>query len=149
MQQAVRDGAGCRHVAQQVAPLFHSTIGGHHRRTVLVPVHDDLQEDLAALGRQYLQYHVVDGQQIRLEVALEQARLDCLGLGLEQVAHKVKYRAVKHREAGLHRLPTHRLPLNPLRSNSPNNVYLLSGGVCTRPLASTFKIPCFASRCVM
>ena len=44
-----------------------------------------------------------------LRVALEQARLLYLGLGLQQVAYKVKNGAVEHRKARLHRFPPHRL----------------------------------------
>lgn len=57
--------------------------------------HRSLQQDLAALGRQDLQSHVVDNQQIGLEVALEQPRLGCLGLGLSWVSAQGQRPSVK------------------------------------------------------
>jgi hypothetical protein len=48
MKQAVEDHAGGRDIAEQFAPFFDGSIGGHHGGTVLVTAHDDFQKDLAA-----------------------------------------------------------------------------------------------------
>ena len=48
MKQAVEDRAGGRDIAEQFAPFFDGSIGGHHGGTVLVTAHDDFQKDLAA-----------------------------------------------------------------------------------------------------
>jgi RNA polymerase sigma-70 factor, ECF subfamily len=45
MKQAVEDRAGGRDVAEQFAPFFDGSIGGHHGGPVLVTAHDDFQEE--------------------------------------------------------------------------------------------------------
>ena len=73
MQQAVEDRAGGRDIAEQFAPFFDRSIGSHHGGTVLVTAHDDFQEDLAAFLRQDFESHIVNDEQIGLEVFVEQA----------------------------------------------------------------------------
>ena len=60
MKQAVEDGAGSRHIAEQFTPFFDGSIGGHHGGTILVTAHNEFQEDLAAFLRQDFESHVVD-----------------------------------------------------------------------------------------
>jgi hypothetical protein len=60
VQESVEDGAGRRHVAKELSPLFDGTVGSHQGGAVFVATHDDLQEDFAALGRQDLEPHVVN-----------------------------------------------------------------------------------------
>ena len=73
MKQAVEDRAGGRHVAEQFAPLFDGSIGGHHGGTVLVTAHDDFQKDLAAFLREDFESHIVNDEEIGFEVFIEQA----------------------------------------------------------------------------
>ena len=62
MKQAVEDGAGSRHIAEQFSPFFDGAIGGHHGGTIFVTTHDELQEDLAAFLGQDFESHVVDNE---------------------------------------------------------------------------------------
>ena len=57
MEQAVEDGTGGGHVAQEFSPFFNRAVGGHKRRAVFVPAHNDFQKDLAAFWRQHFQSH--------------------------------------------------------------------------------------------
>ncbi len=75
MEQAVEDGAGGRHIAEQLAPFFDGSVGGHHGGTVFVAAHDDLQEDFAAFWRKDFEPHVINDQQIGLKVFIEQTSL--------------------------------------------------------------------------
>ena len=68
VEQSIEDGAGGRHVAQELSPFFDGTIGGHQGGAVFVAAHDDLQEDFAAFGRQDLKPHVVNDEEIGLEI---------------------------------------------------------------------------------
>ena len=62
MKQPVEDGASGRHIAEQFAPFFDRSIGGHHGGTILVTAHDEFQEDLAALLRQDFESHIIDNE---------------------------------------------------------------------------------------
>jgi hypothetical protein len=73
MQQTVEDCAGGRDIAEQFAPFFDRAIGSHHGGPVLVTAHDDFQENLAAFLRQDFESHIVNDEQIGLEVFVKQA----------------------------------------------------------------------------
>src|SRR5271166_1314675 len=62
MQEAIQDGAGRRHVTNQLAPILQGSIRGHHRALQLISAHDDLEEELPALGRKLLDPHVVNDE---------------------------------------------------------------------------------------
>ena len=100
VEQSVEDGAGCGNIAEQLAPFFNGPIGGHHGGAVLIPAHDDLEEYFAALGRQDLQAHVVDDQQIGFEIAGQEAGFTHLGLFFQEFAHQVEHGAVEDEEPG-------------------------------------------------
>jgi hypothetical protein len=68
MEKSVEDGAGGRHVAKELSPFLDGTVGGHQGGAVFVAAHDDLQEDFAALGWQDLESHIVNEQEIGLEI---------------------------------------------------------------------------------
>ena len=73
IQQTVEDRAGCRDIAEQFAPFFDGSIGSHHGGPVLVTAHDDFQKDLAAFLRQDFESHIVNDEQIGLEIFVKQA----------------------------------------------------------------------------
>lgn len=75
VEKAIKDGACSRDVAQEFAPLFDGAVGGHHGGAVFVSAHDDFQKDFAAFGRQDFKSHVVDNEQVGLEIFVEQAAL--------------------------------------------------------------------------
>ncbi len=60
MEQAVEYSAGGGDIAEQFAPFFNGTIGGHHGGAVFVATHDDLQEDFAAFWREDFQAHIIN-----------------------------------------------------------------------------------------
>ena len=68
VQQSVEDGAGGRHVAKELSPFLDGPVGGHQGGAVFVAAHEYLQEDFAALGRQDLEPHVVNDEQIGLKI---------------------------------------------------------------------------------
>jgi len=68
VQEAVEDSACGGHVAQELAPVFKRTIAGHDGGAVFVPAHDDFQEVFAGVGGQRFEAHVVNDDQVGLEV---------------------------------------------------------------------------------
>ena len=65
MEKAVQNGSGSGDIADEFAPFFQRAVGGHQGRAQLVAAHDDLKEVFAGFGRQLLDAHVVDDQQVR------------------------------------------------------------------------------------
>src|ERR1700722_9741195 len=110
MQEAIQDGRGTRYVADQLAPVFQGTVRRHHRGTRLVTTHDDLEQILPRTLRQLFHAHVVDDQQIRLQVTGQHLVLAAQRFVVQEVADHVEDRAVQHHEARLQRLVAQRLP---------------------------------------
>ncbi len=71
LQESVEDRGGRRHVADEFGPILQGTVAGHHRRAVLVAAHDDLQQAFPRSLWKLFHPHVVDDQQIGLEVTVE------------------------------------------------------------------------------
>jgi len=100
VQEAVEDGGGGGDVADELAPFFEWTVGGHERRAQLVAAHDDLEEVFAGLGRELFDAHVVDDEQVALEVALHGALVFLVESVLAQVGEDVEDGAVEDDFAG-------------------------------------------------
>lgn len=99
-EEAVEDGAGGGHIAEEFAPVFDGAVGGHEGGAGFVAAEDDLQEDLAAFGGQVLEAHVVDYEQFGFEVTGEEA-VFLVGADFgAQVAHEVEDAAVVDAQAG-------------------------------------------------
>ena len=60
VEQAIENGAGGRHIAQQFAPFFDRPVRGHHGGAVFVAAHDNLQEDFAAFRGKDLESHIIN-----------------------------------------------------------------------------------------
>ena len=73
MEETVEDGAGGGDVLEELAPVFEGTVTGHDGGAGLVASHDDFEEVLAGVLGQLLEAHVVDDEQIGLEVAAQEA----------------------------------------------------------------------------
>lgn len=88
VQKPVQDGGGCRNIVQQLSPLFDGTIGGHHSGAGFIAAHDDLKKHFPRFGRQHLDAHIVNDQQIGLEIP-GQITVQFLGglIGLQLVDH--------------------------------------------------------------
>ena len=69
VKEVVEDAVEAGTSPMSLPPLFQRAVGGHHRRLHLVAEHDDLEEIFPRFGRQLLDAHVVDDQQVALEVA--------------------------------------------------------------------------------
>jgi hypothetical protein len=69
VEEAVEDGCGAGHVAEELAPIFEGAVAGHDGASGLVASHDDLEEVFAAALGELLHAHVVDDEQIRAKVA--------------------------------------------------------------------------------
>jgi|GEM_PF-5914696 len=91
-------------VADQLAPVLQRAIRRHDRRAELVASHDDLEQILARAFGQLLHAHVVDRQQIGLEIFQQHLLLSGQGLVVQEVADHVEDRAVQHDKAALDRL---------------------------------------------
>jgi hypothetical protein len=51
VQQAVEDGSGGGHVAQQLAPFVHRAVGGHDGGADFMAAQDDFEQQFAAARR--------------------------------------------------------------------------------------------------
>ena len=100
VEKAVQNGGGGRDIVQEFSPFLDRAVGSHEGGAVLVTAHNDLQKHLPGFGRQHLESHIIDEQQIGLEVA-SQASIQ-LGWGLIglELAHQVEDGAVKDLEPG-------------------------------------------------
>ena len=64
MQEAIQNGCGSGDIADEFAPFFQRSVGGHQGRAQLIAAQDNLEEILAGFGREFFDAHVVDDQQI-------------------------------------------------------------------------------------
>jgi hypothetical protein len=90
VKEAVEDGRGAGHIAQELAPLFERSVTGHDRASGLVAAHDDLEQVLAAPLGQLFHSHVIDDQEVRTEVAGERGVVVAEGFFLEEVSDDVE-----------------------------------------------------------
>ena len=98
MQQSIKNCGGAGHVLQQFSPVFDWAIRRHHGRTRLVAPHDDLEQDFSTAARQNLNSHVVDDEQIRLEVLGQHAIVPIEGFVVQEVAHDIEDGSVQHEQ---------------------------------------------------
>lgn len=69
VQEAVEDGGGGGDVADEFSPIFQRAIRRHNGGADFVAAHDDFEKIFAAAFGQLLHAHVVDDEQVGLEVA--------------------------------------------------------------------------------
>lgn len=98
-QEPIQNGGGGRDIANQFTPIFDRTIRRHDRRFHLMTPQDDLKEIFARLLGQMLDAHVIDDQQIGLEVFRQDSILTGEGLIRHQLPHQVEDRTIQDRKA--------------------------------------------------
>lgn len=101
VQEAVENGGGCRDVADEFTPILEGAVGGHERRAIFISAHDDFEEVLSGVFREFLQSHVVDDEKVGLQVLAKEAVLLIKGIVLEKVADEVEDRSVAHEQIAL------------------------------------------------
>ena len=101
MEEAIEDGAGGGHVAQEFAPVFERPVAGHDGGAVFVAAHDDFQQVFAGVFGQGLEAHVVDDDQVGLQVSAQGFVLLVEGFVFQEVAHQIEDGAVEDLEAWL------------------------------------------------
>ena len=69
MEKTVQNGRGGGDIVEEFSPFFDWPVGGHEGRSVFIPPHDDLQEHFPGFGRQDFESHVIDLQQVGLQIA--------------------------------------------------------------------------------
>ena len=99
LQEAIQNGRCGRNVSDQFAPVFQRSVTGHHGAAEFVATHDDLEEKLAALFRQMLHAHVVEDQQVWLEISVENPVMTFEGFVVQEVTDAIEDAAVVDREA--------------------------------------------------
>ena len=75
MQKAIQDGAGGGHVAKEFAPFLERAVAGHDSRAVFLAAHHYFQEIIPGLLGQGFEAHVVDDDQVGLEIAAQHSVL--------------------------------------------------------------------------
>ena len=106
VQEPVNDGSGGGHVGQQLAPFLQRAVAGHDGGAVFVATHDDFQQVFARVFGQLFEAHVVNDDQIGLEVFAHGAFLLVEGFVFEEVAHQIENGAVEHLKVHLDGLVT-------------------------------------------
>ena len=101
VEEAIQDGTGGGHVAQELAPVFDGPVAGHDGGTVFVAAHDHFQEVFAGVFGQGLESHVIDDQKVGLEIAAQDSVLLVEGFVFEEVAHQIEDGAVEDLEVEL------------------------------------------------
>ncbi len=104
VQEPVENGGGAGDIPDQLAPIFQRPIAGHDCGTRFVAAHDDLEQVFARPLGQLLHAHVIDHQQIGLQVTREHLVVRVEGLFVQEVPHDVEDRVIQHDEALLDRL---------------------------------------------
>jgi hypothetical protein len=77
VKEAVEDGRGAGHIAQELASVLERTVTGHDGASRLVAPHDDLEEVFTAAFWKLLHAHVVDDEEVGPEVAGERGVYGC------------------------------------------------------------------------
>jgi len=106
MQEPVEDGSGGGHVAEQLAPFLQWPVAGHDSGTVFVTAHNDFQQILAGVFGQLFEAHVVNDDQIGLQVFAQGFVLLIKGFVLHEVPDQIEDGTVKHQEVYLDGLVT-------------------------------------------
>jgi phenylacetate-CoA ligase len=96
VKEAVEDGRGARHIAQELAPVFEWPVAGHDSASGLVAAHDDLEQVFAAPLGQLFHSHVVDDQEVRTKVAGERGIVIAEGFFVEEVSYDVEYGTIEN-----------------------------------------------------
>ena len=94
LQEAIQNGRCGRNVSDEFAPVFQRPVAGHHGATEFVATHDDFEQKLATLLWQLLHAHVVENQQVRFEVAVENPVVTFESFVVEKVTNAVEYAAI-------------------------------------------------------
>ena len=101
MQEPVENGPGGGHVAQKFAPFLQRAVAGHDGGTVFVTAHDDFQQILAGVFGQLFETHVVNDDQIGLQVFTQGFVLLVEGFVLHEVPDQIEDRTVEHQKVHL------------------------------------------------
>jgi hypothetical protein len=103
VKEPVENGGGGGHIADELTPILEGAVGGHEGGAVFVAAHDDLQQVLTGVLGQLLQSHIVDDEQVGLEVMAQETVLLVEGLVLEKIADQIEDRGVADKQVALDR----------------------------------------------
>ena len=106
VQEPVNDGSGGGHVGKQLAPFLQRAVAGHDGGAVFVATHNDFQEVFAGVFGQLLEAHVVNDDQVGLQVFAHGALLLAERLVFEEVPHQIEDGAIEDVEVHLDGLVT-------------------------------------------
>src|ERR1017187_1557681 len=109
MQKAVQDRGGAGDVAEEFAPILQGTITRHDGRARFVAAQDDLEQTFAGTLRQLFHAHVVNDQQVGLEILRQHLVAVAEQLVVEEVAYQIEDGAVQDQEARFDGVVTERL----------------------------------------
>ncbi len=104
VQEAVQDGPGGGHVAQEFAPFLQRSVAGHDGGKVFVTTHDDFQQVFAGVFGQGLEPQVIDQEEIRAQVFAQVFVLLVEGFIFHEVPDQIEDGAVEHFETGFNNL---------------------------------------------
>jgi hypothetical protein len=90
VQEPIQNRGGARRISQELVLVFKRTVRCHHRQPGLVPAHHNLEEALAGTPGQLLYAHVVDDQQLGLEVLVQGLVLLAQHVVVEEVPEQVE-----------------------------------------------------------
>ena len=109
MQEPVQDRRGRGNIAEQLSPVLQRPVRGHYRRSCLIPPHDYFKQIFAGTLGQLLDAHVIDYQQIRLEIFGHYILLTGECFIVQKVPYSIEDRAISNSEAALDSLVSNRL----------------------------------------
>ena len=96
VQETVEDGRCCWNIADEFPPFFNGPVGGHHCGSGFVSSHDNFKEVFTGFGRQLFDSHIINDEQIALEVFGHDAFVFFKEIVMQKLVNNIKDRAVKN-----------------------------------------------------
>ena len=96
VKEPIEDRSGGGHVGEELAPFFQGPIARHDGRTVLVAAHHHFQQVFAGMFGQLFEAHVINDDQIGLQVFPQGIILLIKGFVLHEVPDQIEDGTVEH-----------------------------------------------------
>jgi len=90
VKEAVEYCGGSGDIADKLSPFFEGPVGGHEGGFDFISAHDDLEEVFARFRRKLFDAHVVDNEQVALEVSFHHALVNMFGSGYVEIVEDVE-----------------------------------------------------------
>ena len=143
MKEAVEDGGSSGDITDEFSPFFKRSVGGHEGGFDFISAHDDLEEVFARFRRKLFDAHVVDDEQVALEVSFLHSLVKVFGAGLMEIVEDVEDGPVEDEFALLDELVADCLgdvAFADTRRTNEEDVLTTSGKITSGELVNLFSV---------